>query len=147
MQEAFNFRQINPQLTTSGFVTADLVSELKDRGYGAVINLLPDHNDRALHGEGNLVLAQGLRYVHIPVDFDNPTDADLEAFFAAMDECADVKTHAHCAANWRVSAFVGLYLVSRGTWTVAEADELIAGLWTPDRFPAWAAFISAHRAG
>ena len=89
---------------------------------------------------------QGLDYVYIPVDFDAPTHADLEAFSQAMSARAGQKVHVHCAANYRVSAFYGLYASANGLGTDAEADELVQSLWDPAEHPAWMAFINDERA-
>ena len=62
-----------------------------------------------------------------------------------MDEHDGQKVHVHCAANYRVSAFYGLYAVRRGRCTVAEADALAQELWDPAEHPAWTAFIDLER--
>ncbi len=141
-----NFRRINDTLTTSGLVSAEQVASLGDDGYQAVINLLPDDSEHTLATEEALVTGQGLDYVHIPVDFAAPTHADLEAFAAAMDDHRDQLVHVHCAANYRVSVFYGLYASRRGLCTVEDADELVHGLWDPAQHPAWATFIADERA-
>ncbi len=51
----------------------------------------------------------------------------------------------HCAANYRVTAFYGLYALRRGLCTEAEADELTRSVWNPAEFPAWDAFIARER--
>ena len=146
IEDAYNFRRLHEHLTTSGFVTADQLRNLRDDGYDAVINLLPDDNDRALAGEADIVREQGLDYVHIPVDFDEPTHADFAAFSDAMDARNGRKIHVHCAANYRVSAFYSLYARSRGLCSDVEGDQLVEGIWNPADFPAWAAFIADERA-
>ena len=81
----------------------------------------------------------------IPVDFQEPTRADFDAFVAAMDARATSKVHVHCAANYRVTAFVSLYAQRRGLCTEAEADELVRSVWDPTEFPAWSTLISDER--
>jgi uncharacterized protein (TIGR01244 family) len=146
IDESYNFRRINDSLTTSGVVSADQLAELSREGYSAVINLLPGDSEHAVTDEARIVEDQGLAYVHIPVDFAAPTHADFEAFATAMDEHGGDRLHVHCAANFRVSAFYGLYAVRRGICTTSEADELVQDLWDPTEYPAWATFISEERA-
>jgi uncharacterized protein (TIGR01244 family) len=141
IEEAYNFRRIDDRLTTSGLVSREQLAELRDEGYDAVVNLLPDSNDRAVHDEGKIVQDQGLDYVYIPVDFDAPTRADLDAFTDAMDAHAGQQVHVHCAANYRVSAFYALYALQRGTCSDAQADAIIRDIWDPADFPAWQALI------
>jgi protein tyrosine phosphatase (PTP) superfamily phosphohydrolase (DUF442 family) len=78
--------------------------------------------------------------VHIPVQFAAPTEADLLAFFAAMDAHHNEKLWVHCAANMRVSAFLGLYRVIRQGWERERAFELMHGLWQPNEV--WSFFIA-----
>ena len=145
IEDAYNFRHIHERLTTSGFVTAAHLDHLGDDGYGAVINLLPDGHDLALADEGRILAEQGVDYVYLPVDFDAPTRADLDAFTDAMDTRTDQKIHVHCAANYRVSAFYSLYARRRGLCTAAEAERLVAEIWNPAEHPVWAAFLVDQR--
>jgi uncharacterized protein (TIGR01244 family) len=145
IEDSYNFRRISERLTTSGLVSAAQLSDLHTEGYDAVINLLPDSFDPAVTDEARIVRGQGLDYVYIPVDFEAPTHADLEAFSHAMKARASQKVHVHCAANYRVSAFYGLYALSNGLCTEDEANELVQDVWNPDEYPTWMAFIADER--
>jgi len=79
-------------------------------------------------------------YVHIPVQFKAPTEQDLMDFFTAMDAHGDEKVLVHCAANYRVTAFVGLYRVIRQGWTTDKAFAPMSTVWEPDEV--WTRFIS-----
>lgn len=127
-------------------VSAEQLGELGSQGYDAVINLLPGSSEHAVVDEASIVADQGIDYVHIPVEFDAPTHDDLEQFTAAMDDHESQLVHVHCAANFRVSAFYGLYALNKGLCTAEEADALVQGLWNPADYPAWASFISDGRA-
>jgi protein tyrosine phosphatase (PTP) superfamily phosphohydrolase (DUF442 family) len=146
VEDTFNFRRVTDRVTTSGLVNAEQLATLGSEGYQAVINLLPDSYEHAVHEEPDIVRGQGLDYVYIPVDFAAPTHDDFVAFSDAMDVHADDTVHVHCAANYRVSAFYGLYAQSRGRCTAAEADALIQDLWNSDDYPAWTEFMAAERA-
>ena len=146
IDDAYNFRRIDDRLTTSGIVSAEQLRTLGRDGYGAVVNLLPDSNERAVGDEAGIVQDQGLEYVHIPVDFAAPTTADFQRFVEAMGALAGRKVHVHCAANYRVSVFYSLYAVQAGLWTDAQADALVRDVWDPGEHPAWASFIADHRA-
>ncbi len=145
IENSYNFRRIDDRLTTSGLVSAEQLQALRTENYDAVINLLPDTYEHAVHDEAAIVRDQGLDYVYIPVDFAAPTHTDLEAFADAMDAHAGQKVHVHCAANYRVSAFYGLYAVQRGLCTDADADELIRDIWDPAEHPIWRDFIAEER--
>jgi protein tyrosine phosphatase (PTP) superfamily phosphohydrolase (DUF442 family) len=53
----------------------------------------------------------GMTYIHIPVDFQNPTDQDFEQFCSVMERLKDIPVHVHCIANYRVSAFFYRYAI------------------------------------
>ena len=144
IEDSYNFRRIHDGLTTSGVVSVEQLSDLHREGYDAVINLMPD-SENAVADEARIVRDQGLDYVYIPVDFQAPTRADLEAFIDAMDARSGGKVHVHCAANYRVSAFYSLYALRRGLCTQDEADELVHSVWDPAEFPAWMAFMTDER--
>ncbi|MET0421466.1 MAG: protein tyrosine phosphatase family protein [Acidimicrobiia bacterium] len=146
IEDSYNFRRIDERLTTSGVVTAEQLRGLRADGYDAVVNLLPNESEHAVPEEAVLVTAQGVDYVHIPVDFAAPTHADFEAFATAMDAHAEQRVHVHCAANYRVSAFYSLYALEHGLVDVEQADDLVRDLWDADADPVWSGFLAAERA-
>ena len=142
MPEIYNYREAGPLLATSGQPTVDQLRELAAQGFEAVINLAL-HNDPkySLPDEAGLVRSLGLAYTHIPVQFAEPTEQNLLDFFAAMDQSANRKTLVHCAANYRVTAFLGLYRVIRQNKAPEEAFALMRQTWEAN--PTWSAFIEA----
>ena len=146
IESSTNFRRIDDRLTTSGAVPTEDLGRLGEVGYEVVINLMPDDSPYAVAGEAGIVTGQGVAYVPLPVDFEAPTQADLDAFFAAMDANRGRMTHVHCAVNARVSAFVSLYLLRAGRWSIEEGDSHIHEIWDPADYPAWQHFIAAQRA-
>ena len=146
IEDSYNFRRIHDGLTTSGLMSVAQLGDLHREGYDAVINLLPDSYEHAVADEDRIVQEQGLDYVYIPVDFAAPTHADLEAFADAMDARVGRKVHVHCAANYRVSAFYGLYALRNGLCTDDEAMELMRDVWNPADDAVWSAFIADERA-
>ncbi|MFB0930124.1 MAG: hypothetical protein QMB38_02075 [Ascidiaceihabitans sp.] len=42
---------------------------------------------------------------HIPVDFDNATQANFDAFCTALEQLNGKSIHVHCIYNARVTAF------------------------------------------
>ena len=138
----YQYRQATPDLATSGQPRDDELPAIAAAGYDVVINLaLHDDPRYSLDDEAGAVRALGLEYVHIPVRFDAPAQSDLVAFFEAMDARKGRRIWLHCAANLRVTAFLGLYRTLRCGWPEARAFELMHDVWEPN--PAWAAFIRA----
>jgi protein tyrosine phosphatase (PTP) superfamily phosphohydrolase (DUF442 family) len=138
----YNYREIDETLCTSGQPSVEQLGGIAAAGYKTIVNLaLHDDPRYSLPDEPGTVHALGLTYIHIPVQFAAPTEADLLAFFKAMDAHGDQKLWIHCAANLRVSAFLGLYRVIKQRWETEQAFELMRGLWQPNEV--WTVFIAA----
>jgi protein tyrosine phosphatase (PTP) superfamily phosphohydrolase (DUF442 family) len=145
IEASYNFRRMTERLTTSGIVPPDGLKALRAQGYEVVINLLPDTGRDAIPNERDIVESQGIEYIYIPVDFKQPTSSDFSTFSEALDRVREKKVHVHCAANYRVSAFYSLYLVSRGLWSAEQAMEFIRSVWQPrqpSEQPGWSDFIA-----
>ena len=139
MQNILNFLDISDHLGTAGQPTAEQFAELRAAGYQVIINLAMPDSTNALPDEAQLVQAQGMEYVHIPVVWEAPELADLERFLVAMDRFGGNKVLIHCAMNMRVSCFVLLYRVLRRGVPLDRATETMHQIWQPD--PVWSAFI------
>ena len=143
MDEIYNARKIDDHLTTSGQPTEEQLRALADAGFDTVINLAPHDGRTALADEPGLVQALGMAYHYLPVAWENPTEPDFAAFERLMLELpADGRTLVHCAANFRVSAFYGLYALKHLGWSPEQAKEFRASIWAGSDYPVWDAFIS-----
>jgi protein tyrosine phosphatase (PTP) superfamily phosphohydrolase (DUF442 family) len=129
--DAPNVVVISPKLTTSGQPGARELGRLAKQGFGAVINLAPSTTMGAVKGEEGIVRGQGLEYVHIPVVFSNPTEADYRAFVEAMNRLRDKKVLVHCEVNMRASTMTFLYRVSVDHEAPEKAYEAVARVWAP----------------
>src|SRR5580704_18143777 len=135
----YNWRRLDDRITTSGQPTEPQLAEIRALGVRHVINLGLHSHEKALPDEAASVSRLGMNYLPIPVDFQNPTDADFAQFCAAMDRLQDVPVHVHCIANYRVSALFYRYRRDvRGT-DEAQARADMEQLWQPEGV--WAAFI------
>jgi protein tyrosine phosphatase (PTP) superfamily phosphohydrolase (DUF442 family) len=135
-----NFREIDAGVCVAGQPSEAQLASAADRGVRLVINLALHNDPRySLPDERGTVESLGMKYVHIPVQFKQPTLGDLEAFFTAMDEHPGEARLVHCAANYRVTAFLGLYYAIRLRKPLAEAFAPMRTVWEPDAV--WSAFI------
>jgi uncharacterized protein (TIGR01244 family) len=138
--DIINFRRIDAMLDTAGQPSEEELAAAARDGIEVVINLaLHDDPRYSLRDEPGTVEALGMQYVHIPVKFDAPTEQDLLTFFDAMDANADKRILLHCAANKRVTAFLGLYRVIRQRWNPERAFAPMQTVWEPNEN--WAPFI------
>jgi len=137
-----NYRAVDESLSTSGQPSVAQLRRIAEAGFTTVINLaLHDDPRYSLPDEPGVVQSLGMTYVHIPVQFSEPTEANLVEFFAAMEAHRDEKVWVHCAANIRVSAFLGLYRVTKQGWERERAFALMNDLWKPNEV--WSSFITA----
>lgn len=138
-----NYRFAGPTIATSGQPQELHFPLMAAEGYKAVINLALHTDPRySLPDEAAAVRAAGLEYVHIPVQFASPTPENFTTFAAAMDRLQAEKVWVHCAANMRVTAFLGIYRVTHQHWSSDAAFELMRSVWEPDGV--WSDFIASQ---
>lgn len=138
--DVFMWRRIDNRLTTSGQPTEDQLERIKKLGVTHVVNLGLHEHEKALPNEERVVSKLGMEYVHIPVNFGNPTNEDYECFRAALRELGKNVIHIHCIANLRVSAF--LYRYRRDDLAVPDtvARKEMDSIWRPGGV--WARFVA-----
>ena len=135
-----NYYPISPLILTAGQPTAEQIALLAQAGCQVVINLARPTSPNALVDEAELVAAQGMDYVTIPVKWEEPTLDDLDRFFAAMEANQTRKVFVHCVVNYRVSTFIYLYRVLRLGVDPDDAIWDLRSIWEPDK--KWLAFIN-----
>lgn len=124
--------QVQEDLATAGQPTLRDLENLADAGYQVVINLGLHETDYALSNEPTWVEQLGMKYIHIPVDFNKPARNDFIRFLNTVNIEQGKKLFIHCAENKRVSVFVALYLVTSGQLTQTEGWNLILRAWEPN---------------
>jgi uncharacterized protein (TIGR01244 family) len=135
----YNWRRLDDRITTSGQPTEQQLADIQALGVRHIINLGLHTHEKALPDEAASVDRLGMTYIHIPVNFQNPTDEDFAKFCAAMEQLKAVPVHVHCIANYRVSAFFYRYRRDVLGMNEAEARAEMEQVWHPDGV--WAAFI------
>jgi uncharacterized protein (TIGR01244 family) len=135
----YNWRRLDDRITTSGQPTEEQLADIQALGVKHIVNLGLHTHEKALPDEAASVSRLGMEYIHIPVDFENPTEQDFEQFCAVMGQLKDVSVHVHCIANARVSAFFYRYrrdvLGMDETHTRAEMEAV----WQPKGV--WVEFV------
>jgi len=134
-----NVVPIHERWITSGQPTAAALASLKAQGFEAVIYLAPPTVGDAVREEPQIVEAQGLEYVNIPIVFDNPTEADFAAFAAAMKRFDGRKVLVHCQINLRASSMTFLHRVIVGREAPEKAYDSVARVWSPNRV--WKGYV------
>jgi len=147
MNDIYNYQFLTDHLSSSGMPTAEQMKEIADDKVRVVINLALVTSEGALLDEDKLVQSLGMEYVHIPVEWNDPTRENLDDFFGAMEGHKSEKVHVHCQANYRASAFIMLYRVLRLGWDQADAIPVMEKMWNPEDFPIWQKFIDEQLSG
>jgi protein tyrosine phosphatase (PTP) superfamily phosphohydrolase (DUF442 family) len=141
IEEIYHYLRVDDQLFTGGQPTEEQLRAVAEQGVQTVINLAPISPRYSLADEPGLVQSLGMRYHHIPVDWDSPTAADFSTFEAVKQARPAGKTFIHCAANFRVTAFYSLFAQKHLGWSKAQADQFRASIWQGSDYPIWEAFI------
>jgi uncharacterized protein (TIGR01244 family) len=138
-KHVYNWRRLDDRITTSGQPTESQLAEIRALGVRYIVNLGLHSHENALPDEAASVSRLGMTYVHMPVDFHNPTDDDFAQFCFTMAQLNGIPVHVHCIANYRVSAFFYRYRrkVLGTDEALARAD--LEHVWRPQGV--WATFI------
>jgi protein tyrosine phosphatase (PTP) superfamily phosphohydrolase (DUF442 family) len=139
LDSILNFVQISETIATAGQPTEAQLIDIRNAGYQTIVNLALTTSTNALPNEQEIVEAQGMHYVHIPVVWENPTQDDLHRFFESMNENANRKVFIHCAMNMRVSVFVYLYRRIQESVPDNLAQKDLYKVWIPNE--TWQNFI------
>ena len=97
----YSWRRLDDRITTSGQPTEQQLADIQALGVRHIINLGLHTHEKALPDEAATVGRLGMTYIHIPVNFQNPTDEDFANFCATMEQLKSVPVHVHCIANYR----------------------------------------------
>ncbi len=139
-----NYHEISETLVSSGQISSSHIASLPDEQIELVINLTVEDTDLNAR-EGFEITALGIDYLHIPVDWDNPTERNLQLFMRTLDAAGDQKVLVHCFANYRASAFIYLYRTLKQGVAPEIARKDLDAVWPKqawERYPQWQAFIT-----
>jgi hypothetical protein len=81
----YHWRRLDDRITTSGQPAEPQLEGIHAVGIWRIVNLGLHSHRKALPNETASVGRLGLTYIHIPVDFQNPTDQDFDQFCAVME--------------------------------------------------------------
>ncbi len=128
-----NYLEYSAHFSSSGQPTAKQLKVVSESGFKRVVYLAFTDNHTAIESEDRVVKKLGMDYVHIPVDFENPTVEDFEDFAAVMNRDKQQRTLLHCQINLRASTFSFLYRVIYAGVPMAKAKQDLDAIWVPDK--------------
>ncbi len=138
-EHIYHWYRLDDRITTSGQPTEQQLIEIALMGARHVINLAPHDHATALLDEAASVRGTGMSYTNIPVVFQNPTSDDFSRFCSVMAGVESVPVHVHCAANYRVAAFLYRYRCKVLGVDDARARADLDKVWRPEGV--WVDFI------
>lgn len=121
---ASNVTRVDATVLCGGATTTAAYPELKKRGFVAVVNLRREQEPGAdIAASKEAASAAGLKFIHIPIDANAITDADVHAFLTAVSDKGNQPVYIHCASANRVGAMWLIKRVVVDGWDVPRATE------------------------
>ncbi len=139
-----NYVALTPTVATAGHPRREQFPLIAEAGFDCVINLAPPRHPDSLADEGALVAGLGMSYCHLPVPFDAPEPLHLQRFCALLEAQREQRLFVHCIMNYRVSAFMYLYLKHVESRTGSDARSPIFDRWQIE--PQWQAMLEMEPA-
>lgn len=150
IQSTRNFYAFSDRLLTAGQPSESALKNASKDGIEVVINLVPPSESIFNPEEEKILTAQGIEYVHLPVNWREPDPADLEKFLQVMKRAGDKKVLVHCWANARASAFAYAHRVSQAPDTQSSEWDRLRNVWSTvagynlDKDSVWMSYLKEH---
>ncbi len=144
LEEIYNYYKVPKLFNTSGQPTKEQLILLAKNRYEVVINLALKSQIGSFEiNENKILKSQMVKYIHIPVDFDNPTQLNFNEFVKTIQKFENKKIWVHCKANMRVSSFVYKY---RRDILNLDHNEIFSDMkviWSPN--DVWNSFLGLKK--
>ncbi|MDY0328044.1 MAG: hypothetical protein RBR07_07330 [Arcobacteraceae bacterium] len=109
IEKIYNYILVDEYIATAGQPQEHEFEYIANCGYEIVINLTA--SDKTLHSEDIIVSKYNMTYLHIPVEWENPTIESMNLFMTMLENLNRQKKRIfiHCVKNYRVSMFIYKY--------------------------------------
>ena len=134
-----NVLPVTHEWLTGGQPKPDQLAALATHGYQVVINLAEERSPGYLPDEEWIVARLGMRYEHLPISWDAPSEDGFASFSSLLDTYAGQRIFVHCAANMRVSAMLYLYRIVHQGIREERARADLNAIWAPNE--TWRALV------
>jgi ribosomal-protein-alanine N-acetyltransferase len=134
------FRRLSPLLASAGQPEPSGIAAIGRAGFKHLINVALSTSPGALADEAALAERAGLRYLHLPIDFDAPEPEQAQRLFAELGQLRSEPVFVHCAKNMRVSALLSAYRMVLGGVSCQAARADLHAIWEPN--PTWRRYVS-----
>jgi [ribosomal protein S5]-alanine N-acetyltransferase len=134
------FRRLSPLLASSGQPDPAGIEAIGRAGFKQLINLAMPTSPGALANEADLAERAGLRYLHLPIDFEAPEPEQAARLFQELQRSAGQPVFVHCAKNMRVSALLSAYRMVLAGVPCQTARADLHAIWEPNHV--WRCYVS-----
>jgi protein tyrosine phosphatase (PTP) superfamily phosphohydrolase (DUF442 family) len=141
IRKAYKFKLVNDLVSCSGTLMKVDLESLKTEHYQLLINLLPNDSKYSRSDEKETIEALNIEYYYIPIDWENPQVNEFEIFESILQRNKGKKVHIHCAANYRATAFYGIYALKNESWSLKDLFEFTGSIWQISEYPIWKRFV------
>lgn len=127
-----NFTTVDPTIACAGATEARVIPELAKRGYKAIINLRQASEQGAdIEATQAAAKASGIRFIHLPLNPQQPDATVADAFLKALADPANQPTFINCGSAGRVSALMITKRMLVDGWPETRAVEEAAVIGPP----------------
>ena len=138
------YRVLRPGLAVGAQPSPEALASLKEKGFKTVVNLRTAAEGPAT--EKDVVEAQGLRYVSVPISPSTFSEEDVQAVAKVLDDTEAAPVLLHCASANRVGAVWAVLRVKQGlSLDEAEAAGREIGLSGPPMIEAMRRVAASFR--
>ena len=137
-----NYHRVDDRLVTGGHLLDDGTATLSGQGVKVVIDL----RDNSPSGEEERFAEQGIEWINIPVEWNDPKQADFDRFVEVMREHENDHVFVQCQANYRASAMTYLYRVVAEKVPEDTAKQDLDAVWDPNENDTWSKYIDTVKA-
>lgn len=119
-----NFTSVSPTIACAGATEARVIPELAKRGYKAIINLRQaTEQGAAIEETRQAAVAAGIKFIHLPLNPQQPEATVVDAFLAATADATNQPTFINCGSASRVSALMITKRMLNDGWSQERALE------------------------
>ena len=131
-----NFARIETTIACAGAITPESVVEIKDMGFGAIINLRrPSEEGANIDAEAAAAEAAGIKFVHLPFGGPELDPSVADRFLETITEPGTAPAFVHCAGGGRAATMWFIKRVIIDDWDVDRAMEEATALGLRDTSP------------
>lgn len=119
-----NFTRVDATIGCAGATSPEAMKGIRELGFVSIVNLrLATEEGVDIDAARTAASDAGLRYIHLPFDHNNPSDAVVEQFLATVADTANQPVFIHCGSANRVAALWMVKRVIADGWDRARAEE------------------------